>query len=176
MARPLKNEEERFDAFDGSVLWLRMGVRPWLTGTGDIGGIVIFTEDVTARKTRRRPAPTRSQRLHPCLQKASSSPIPTVTFSMSTMLLPDYRVYSRRGGWPPRASPIRPPGREFYDNMWRDLIETGHWSGEIWNRAKDGRIFAECSPLLRFVTSQGTTQRYVALFSDISAKKSKNRR
>ena len=30
-------------------------------------------------------------------------------------------------------------GREFYDNMWRDLIDTGHWSGEIWNRAKDGR-------------------------------------
>ena len=34
-------------------------------------------------------------------------------------------------------------GNEFYDNMWRDLIDTGHWSGEIWNRAKDGRIFAE---------------------------------
>lgn len=30
-------------------------------------------------------------------------------------------------------------GKEFYAAMWRDLIENGHWYGEVWNRRKNGK-------------------------------------
>ena len=62
-------------------------------------------------------------------------------------------------------------GKEFYANMWRDLIESGHWSGEIWNRARDGRIFAEMLTITAVRDKAGKTQQYVALFSDITSDK-----
>jgi PAS domain S-box-containing protein len=46
----LRAENDRFDRTDGSVQWLRWEVRPWHDASGDIGGIVVFTEDTTARK------------------------------------------------------------------------------------------------------------------------------
>src|ERR1019366_419181 len=46
----LREENDRFDRADGSVQWSRWEIRPWHDGRGDIGGIVIFEEDITARK------------------------------------------------------------------------------------------------------------------------------
>jgi PAS domain S-box-containing protein len=43
-------DNDRFDLADGSVQWLRWEVRPWYEAEGRVGGIVIFAEDVTARK------------------------------------------------------------------------------------------------------------------------------
>jgi PAS domain S-box-containing protein len=43
-------DADRFDRADGSVLWLRWEVWPWHDGAGDVGGIVIFSEDITEFK------------------------------------------------------------------------------------------------------------------------------
>ncbi|MBW8079063.1 MAG: PAS domain S-box protein, partial [Gallionella sp.] len=45
-----KCEEDPFPRANGSVDWVRWEIHPWHTGTGDIGGIIIFTEVITARK------------------------------------------------------------------------------------------------------------------------------
>lgn len=46
----VRAEEDRLMRADGSVQWLRLDVGPWYAANGDIGGIVIFTEDITERK------------------------------------------------------------------------------------------------------------------------------
>lgn len=46
----IKAEEDRMILPDGSELWLRWEIRPWRHADESVGGIVIFTEDITDRK------------------------------------------------------------------------------------------------------------------------------
>lgn len=46
----VRNAEDCITRANGCVQWLRWEVRPWRQANGEIGGIVIFGEDITERK------------------------------------------------------------------------------------------------------------------------------
>lgn len=58
-----------------------------------------------------------------------------------------------------------------YQDMWRCLHERGQWKGEIWNRRKNGEIYAEWLSINTLLDSQGQVFRHVAMFSDITGRK-----
>ncbi|MCW8994507.1 MAG: EAL domain-containing protein, partial [Psychromonas sp.] len=60
---------------------------------------------------------------------------------------------------------------EFYKAMWRSLLETNEWSGELWNRRKNGEIFPELTTISAVLDANGKTLNYVSLFSDITPMK-----
>ncbi|MFZ1538189.1 MAG: PAS domain S-box protein [Chromatiaceae bacterium] len=61
--------------------------------------------------------------------------------------------------------------KEFYALFWHELSEKGYWSGEFCNRRKNGEVYAELLTVSAVRNTEGKTQHYVALFSDISALK-----
>ena len=65
--------------------------------------------------------------------------------------------------------------RAFYNVVWGDLQSSGAWSGEIWNRRKNGEIFPQWQRIRAIHNEQGELTHYVAIFSDISAMKQTQR-
>jgi diguanylate cyclase (GGDEF)-like protein/PAS domain S-box-containing protein len=59
--------------------------------------------------------------------------------------------------------------KEFYEAMWAKLREVGFWTGEVWNRRKSGEIYAELLTVSAVRSPTGEINRFVALFSDITA-------
>jgi diguanylate cyclase (GGDEF)-like protein len=61
--------------------------------------------------------------------------------------------------------------KEFYAEMWRKLLKTGMWAGEIWDRRKNGEIYPKWLTITAVKNEHGQATQYVAIFSDITARK-----
>ena len=61
--------------------------------------------------------------------------------------------------------------QDFYQDMWDSLNSTGHWDGELWNQHKNGNVFAESLSINTIYNADGSVDRRVAVFSDITEKK-----
>lgn len=60
---------------------------------------------------------------------------------------------------------------EFYKRMWTCIHETGYWQGEIWNRRKNGEIYAEWLSISAIKDDSGRVTNYMAIFTDITGRK-----
>jgi diguanylate cyclase (GGDEF)-like protein/PAS domain S-box-containing protein len=58
--------------------------------------------------------------------------------------------------------------REFYRAMWDSINTTDYWSGEIWDRRKDGTDFPVWLTISTLRDSQGRITNYLGNFSDLS--------
>ena len=58
--------------------------------------------------------------------------------------------------------------RQFYSELWQNLLEKGHWYGEIWNRRKDGEVYAVMQTISAVRDAKDNPRHYLSLFSDIT--------
>jgi len=59
----------------------------------------------------------------------------------------------------------------FFQLMWQRIAQDGYWTGEIWNRLKDGRIAPQLMTISSVTDGEGNLTHYMALFTDISVQK-----
>ena len=59
----------------------------------------------------------------------------------------------------------------FFKQMWQDIINNGCWSGEIWNKKKNGEVFPEHLSINAIFDDDNNVSYYVAFFFDISKQK-----
>ncbi len=61
--------------------------------------------------------------------------------------------------------------KAFYQRMWLELKRKGYWQGEIWNKRKNGKIYAEWLSISAVMTPDGEVTNFVGSFSDITENK-----
>lgn len=64
----------------------------------------------------------------------------------------------------------------FYQDLWGQLLESGHWEGEVLNRHRDGRIVPIWESITAVRDEQGAVSHFIGIFSDISEQKAQARR
>lgn len=62
--------------------------------------------------------------------------------------------------------------KPFYAAIWASLASTGQWTGEIWNRRKNGEVLPQLQTISELRDESGVVSHRVAVFSDISLLKS----
>ncbi len=165
----IRVKENRIEHADGKVDWLRREILPWRAGDGSVGGIVLFAEDITQRKEV-------EERLRLAATVFTGAREGIVITDRSGTILEVNEAFTRIAGYThdevlgrnPRLLQSGLQSKEFYRNMWGSLRREGQWSGEIWNRAKSGDIYAEMLHINAIRDAKGEVQQYVGLFSDIS--------
>jgi diguanylate cyclase (GGDEF)-like protein/PAS domain S-box-containing protein len=71
-------------------------------------------------------------------------------------------------GQSPRMLSSGQHGPQFYETMWQSIQANDFWRGEIWNRRKNGEVYAELLSISVVRDAQGRVQQYIGVFADIS--------
>jgi diguanylate cyclase (GGDEF)-like protein/PAS domain S-box-containing protein len=165
----IETSERKLPRADGSVQWIRREVLPWRAGDGSVGGIVIFSEDITERKLaeeRLRLAAT----VFTGAREGITITDPTGTILEVNDAFTRITGYRREDvlGSNPRMLQWGMQSKDFYRNMWESLIRDGQWSGEVWNRTKGGDLYPEMLSIHAIRDAGGQVKQYVGLFTDIT--------
>ncbi|MEO8342731.1 MAG: PAS domain S-box protein, partial [Gallionella sp.] len=63
----------------------------------------------------------------------------------------------------------------FYQSLWSALLNTGKWSGELWDKRKDGSIYPKLTTITAVYNDHHKITNYVAVFRDITLNKKSER-
>ncbi len=162
---------------DGRSIWLRTSKVPLRNQENEIIGVLGLYEDVTERhhtETKLRLAASVFSHAREAILIASvDAKIIDVNSMFSEIFGYEHNEIT---GCSIRSLKSNRHDRAFFVEMWRTLIENGHWNGEIWYRRKNAQVFPALMTISAVQDDQGTTLQYVALISDISALKAHEKR
>ncbi len=168
----LSSQEDRFVNQLGLEQWLRWEVRPWFTSEGSIGGIVIFTEDITSQKLLHDQLTLYSSVFTQAHEAIAITDRNATIIDVNTAFT-KITGYAREEviGQSPRILRSGIQDVDYYRDMWAELDQSGRWYGEIWNRRKNGEVYPEFLTISTVSDDSGAITNYVGHFFDLSKEK-----
>lgn len=157
--------------FSGTGLWIDMTCGPSCDEIGRIVGGIAIVRDITKRKQAEE-----MLRISAIAFESQSAMIVTAS---NAVILRVNRAFTKLTGYSTQEVLGQTPqllssGRHdktFFQTMWNTLKETGCWQGEIWNRHKNGMIYAEWLIISSVTAPDGSVTHYVGTYSDITENK-----
>jgi diguanylate cyclase (GGDEF)-like protein/PAS domain S-box-containing protein len=71
----------------------------------------------------------------------------------------------------PRVMSSGKHDKSFYNEMWRQLLHVGFWSGEIFGKRKNGEIYPKFAKITAVKDKHQRVTHYVAVYKDLSERK-----
>ncbi|MEW7992748.1 MAG: EAL domain-containing protein [Candidatus Thiodiazotropha sp.] len=157
---------------DGSIYWESASISPLRDERGQITHFIAVKEDVTTQKRAED-----QLRMNATVFDTTSEGI--MVTDADNIIKTVNPAFTRITGYSAeevvgQSPSILSSGRheeEFYEELWNSVLHKRYWSGEIWNRRKDGSVFPEWLSIAAIPDDDGIAKEYVAVFSDISKHK-----
>ena len=169
--KPFEAELE-YRCKDGSTVWVETTATPMRNAAGEFVGFVGVSRDITEKRKDRERLRLASR----VIDHAREGII--ITNAQGDMIEVNH-AFERITGYRREEAKGKNPrilksGRQtagFYETLWNDLRRKGYWSGEVWNRRKNGEVYAALQTIIALADTNGAVTQYVALFSDITPMK-----
>lgn len=150
-------------------LWVRAFAYPVFGPGRKLLEVVVIQEDVTERMQHEN-----HLRLSASVFKNSGEGI--VITDRNNSIVDVNNAFTRITGYSrdevlgkdPRLLKSGHHDRSFYDDMWRSIEQHDYWQGEVWNRRRDGALFAERLTISTVRGNAGEVTHRVAVMSDIT--------
>jgi len=169
-------EEDVWQLADGSEIWARYEVRPWRAANGDVGGIIIFAENITERKQTEE-ALRRSERIYRAIGESNDygvwvcAPDGRNTYASDSFLQLVGLTQEQCSdfGW---GNALHPDDADRTIAAWKECVRTqGQWATEQLFRGVDGDWHPVLVRGVPVRDGQGQVACWVGINLDISALK-----
>ena len=168
----LADYERRYRRSDGSEFWGRLNGRSMFDAQGKKVGLLTVLIDISDSKRQ-------EQKLQLAASVFSHAREGIVITDPAGNIQEVNASFTRITGYErdevigknPHLLHSGRQGKAFYQAMWETLRQQDYWSGELWNRRKNGELYPELLTITAMRDEQQQISRYFGLFADISAMK-----
>ncbi|MDH4188720.1 MAG: EAL domain-containing protein [Betaproteobacteria bacterium] len=172
---PVVDVEVRRQKRDGSPIDIRSTLAPLHDAQGNTYGYIAVATDITERKRTEGMLRLSAQ----VFENASEGIM--VTDADSTIVAVNHAFtlitgYSAEEAIGRSSRMLHQQDPEFYASLRDSLDRDGHWQGELWERRKNGDAYAQWANIATVRDEHDQITHYVAVISDITARKEAERR
>jgi len=159
---------------------LALGVADFLNKPINIETARLRINNLLERETLRKALIVRDQQLQLAASVFDNSHDGIVITNAKNHIVDVNASFTRITGYPlsqvlgkdPKILQSGKQSKVFYQRMWKQLLRNNYWDGELWNKHRDGYLFAVQTSIAIITDSKGNIDHYLAVFSDISLRKS----